>query len=137
MLASDRMFSRVQRRIADIVESSPPVRGSVLLHGNCGKRMNDKRQTERQGVAGFDVQCRTLLGDGRTILGTVVDSSEGGARVRGPSEGIGVGEHVQVVFLYPSGEQVAHHATVCHTAPEGNEFGVRFDSDPIPIVVHS
>lgn len=98
--------------------------------------MDEKRRTERQTVAGFDVQCRAIFGDGRTILGTVIDSSEGGARIRGLAEGIGVDDPVQVVFLYPSGEQVGHHGTVCHTVPEGKEFGVRFDSDPIPIVVH-
>ncbi|MCH8150556.1 MAG: PilZ domain-containing protein [Planctomycetes bacterium] len=99
--------------------------------------MDEKRRSERHGVAGFDVKCRTLLGDGRAILGTVIDSSEGGARIEGPAKGIDVSDQVQVVFLYPSGEQVAHHATVCHIATEGNEFGVRFDSDPIPIIVHS
>ncbi len=99
--------------------------------------MDEKRRTERQDVVGFDVQCRAILGDGRTILGTVIDSSEGGARIRAEADGIGVGDQVQVVFLYPSGEQVGHRGTVCHIAPEGNEFGVRFDSDPVPIVVHS
>ena len=99
--------------------------------------MDEKRQTVRQGVAAFDVQCRAIFDDGRTILGTVIDSSEGGVRIRGQVEGISVADQVQVVFLYPSGEQVGHHGTVCHTVPEGKEFGVRFDSDPIPIEVHS
>ncbi len=107
-----------------------------LASDNRDEWMDEKRRTERHGVAGFDVKCRTLLGDGHTILGTVIDSSEGGARIGAPVDQISVGDQVQVVFLYPSGEQVAHHATVCHAAAGGREFGVRFDSDPIPIVVH-
>lgn len=98
--------------------------------------MEERRRTERQGVAGFDVRCRVLLGDGRTILGTVVDVSEGGARIRGQTEGIAVDDEIQVVFLYRTGEQVSHRCTICHVAPKDNEYGVRFDSKPFPIVVH-
>lgn len=98
--------------------------------------MDERRRTERQGVAGFDVRCRVLLSDGRTILGTVIDVSDGGSRLRAQTDGIVAGDEIQVVFLYRTGEQVSHRCTICHVAPGNNEFGVRFDSKPFPIVVH-
>ena len=79
--------------------------------------MDERRRTERQGVAGFDVRCRALLSDGRTILGTVIDISEGGSRIRGKADGIAVDDQIQVVFLYRTGEQVSHRCTICHIAP--------------------
>ena len=98
--------------------------------------MDERRRTERQGVAEFDVRRRVLLSEGRTVLGKVIDVSEGGARIRGQTDGIAVDDQLQVVFLYRTGEQVSHRCPICHLAPGDNEFGVRFDSDPFPIVVH-
>lgn len=98
--------------------------------------MMERRLSNRDVTKHFGVQCEVKLQDGTTLYGVVADCSEGGLRVLGDAQKLRIGDEVEMIFLYPSGEKVGHRGSVQHLAHDGSGYGVRFDSDPIPIIVH-
>jgi len=82
------------------------------------------------------VECHTTLPDGTVVIGAIHDSSVGGVRIAAPCSNLSVGTKVELLFIFPTREKVAYAATIIHVSVDSECFGVRFDSDPIPIEVH-
>ena len=97
---------------------------------------NERRTTPRELVLANGVECHTTLPGGAIVIGAIHDSSVGGVRIDAPCPGLAVDTNVELLFVFPTGEKVAYKATVVHVNVEFGCFGVRFDSDPIPIEVH-
>ncbi len=96
----------------------------------------ERRTTDREQVLARGVECHTTLPDGSVISGVIYDCSVGGARINTAAPGMRVGTRVDLMFVFPTGEKVRYRATVTHVNEELGFFGVRFDSDPIPVEVH-
>jgi len=97
---------------------------------------SERRAAARELVLARGVECQTTLPDGSVSMGAIYDCSLGGVRVTTTTNGMRVGENVNIMFVFPTGEKVGYRATVIHVNEALGFFGVRFDSDPIPVEVH-
>jgi len=96
----------------------------------------EQRAAVRELVLGRGVECHTTLPDGSVVKGVIYDCADGGVRISTSATSLRVGMNVDLMFVFPTDEKVGYRATVIHVSEAFEYFGVRFDSDPIPIEVH-
>ena len=97
---------------------------------------DEQRLAARQITIDNDVRALIELSDSTVREGSVADSSMGGARIRASTAALAVGDRIRLMFLFPSGEEVAYQCEIRHIDAAGQTFGVAFTSDPEPVKVH-
>jgi len=95
----------------------------------------ERRQSERLTTKANGVLCHTTFPDGKSVTGLIHNCSEGGARISGSVPRSQIDARVELLFLFPTDERVRYRATVRWVDNRQGLFGVRFDSEPIPVRV--
>lgn len=95
--------------------------------------MIEKRELVREILADHDVRVHARLPDGTTLERDVIDVSEGGARITGPTRGLKIGDKLWIVLHFPTTEKVGYDCIVRHIEPDGSAYGVEITSEPVPI----
>lgn len=95
--------------------------------------MTENRNSQRDPANSPPVSCWVELPDGTKIEGVVADISADGAKIHASKTILKVGMHVRVIFELPFGEKTAAKGEVKHIDSAGNQFGVKFESAPVPI----
>lgn len=95
----------------------------------------ERRQWERVTTKANGVLCRTTFPNGKSMTGLIHNCSQGGARISGSVSRDHINARVELLFLFRTDEQVRYRATVRWVDNRQGVYGVRFDSEPIPVRV--
>jgi len=98
--------------------------------------MNEQRRAERDGTELCSVTTFVELADGTRLEGVAKDLSDGGMGIAGPTDGLNVGDEVDLILVVLEDQKVRYRAEIMHIDHMNQFFGLRFRSPPEPVEEH-
>jgi hypothetical protein len=95
--------------------------------------MNEQRKAERDGTEGVQITTFVELSDGTKLEGVAKDISDGGMGIAGPTDGLNVGETVDLILVVLEDQKVHYRAEIMHIDRTDDFYGVQFRSSPQPV----
>jgi len=93
-------------------------------------QMRDSRESFREDILGPGISCFTTTSRGQIIEGVVRDISDTGAGISTDTEGLEVGQQVQIVFVVASGQKVRYQGFIKHVKYDKRHCGIQFTGGP-------
>ncbi len=95
--------------------------------------MNEQRRAERDGTNDARITTFIELSDGTKLEGVAKDISDGGLRISGPTEGLKVGEEIDLILVVLEDQKVHYRALVKHIDRREEFYGLQFRTGPQPV----
>lgn len=94
------------------------------------EQTQDNRGSVREDVLGPGISCFTTTSRGQVVEGVVRDISDTGAGISTRTEGLEVGEHIQIIFVVASGQKVRYRGFIKHVEYDTRLCGIQFTGSP-------
>lgn len=95
--------------------------------------MNEQRRAERDGTDDARITTFIELSDGTKLEGVAKDISDGGLRVSGPTEGLNIGDEIDLILVVLEDQKVHYRAVVKHIDRREEFYGLQFRTGPQPV----
>ncbi|MGD2109895.1 MAG: PilZ domain-containing protein [Phycisphaerae bacterium] len=95
--------------------------------------MREQRRDDRDGTEEASITTFVELPDGSKLEGVAKDISDGGMGVAGPTEGLHVGDVIDLILVVLEDQKVHYKAEVKHIDRTDDFFGLQFRSGPQPV----
>jgi len=95
--------------------------------------MNEQRKAERDGTEIARITTFIELSDGTRLEGVARDISDGGMGIAGPTDGLNVGEEIDLILVVLKDQKVHYRAEIKHIDRLDEFYGIQFRSHPQPV----
>jgi len=95
--------------------------------------MSEQRKAERDGTEVARVTTFVELSDGVRLEGVAKDISDGGMGIAGQTDGLKVGEELDLILVVLEDQKVHYRVEIKHIDRKEEFYGVQFRSRPQPV----